>query len=378
MTGCGSVEKQQFFGTTQGSYYSIIYYDEQNRDFSGDFDSIFKVIESTLSLWDENSMISRVNRNDESIVLNQIFIDNFNYAMRAAELSEGYFDPTVGPLVSAWGFHFKEGLMMTPEMVDSIRQYVGYKKIKIEDGKVIKENPNMTLDFNAVAQGYTTDMIGDFLLLNGVENFLVDVGGEILAKGNKPNGDLWKVGIEKPSEDKDAERIVQEIVELKDKSIVTSGNYRKYVERNGKRYLNGLALKPIELAILDGFACIKSSVIIAQPYTGRDEDVDSGPILGISKPMPIDFMGYTLEELRAADAARPAKRPKGHTDILHEVANHNQDLLKKWGDHVIFPQVANDYAKGLFEIRDGKTFYCGKQVKTVEYTLESITPVTEV
>ena len=240
MTSCGSVEKQQFFGTTQGSYYSIIYYDEQNRDFSGDFDSIFKVIESTLSLWDENSMISRVNRNDESIVLNQIFIDNFNYAMRAAELSEGYFDPTVGPLVSAWGFHFKEGLMMTPEMVDSIKQYVGYKKIKIEDGKVIKENPNMTLDFNAVAQGYTTDMIGDFLLSNGVENFLVDVGGEILAKGNKPNGDLWKVGIEKPSEDKDAERIVQEIVELKDKSIVTSGNYRKYVERNGKRYSHSI------------------------------------------------------------------------------------------------------------------------------------------
>lgn len=240
MTGCGSVEKQQFFGTTQGSYYSIIYYDEQNRDFSGDFDSVFKVIESTLSLWDENSMISRVNRNDESIVLNQIFIDNFNYAMRAAELSGGYFDPTVGPLVSAWGFHFKDGVEMTPEMVDSIRQYVGYKKIKIEDGKVIKENPNMTLDFNAVAQGYTTDMIGDFLLSNGVENFLVDVGGEILAMGNKPNGDLWKVGIEKPSEDKDAERIVQEIVELKDKSIVTSGNYRKYVERNGKRYSHSI------------------------------------------------------------------------------------------------------------------------------------------
>lgn len=240
MTGCGSVEKQQFFGTTQGSYYSIIYYDEQNRDFSGDFDSIFREIENTLSLWDENSMISRVNRNDESVVLNQIFIDNFNYAIRAAELSEGYFDPTVGPLVSAWGFHFKDGVEMTPEIVDSLKQFVGYHKIKIEDGKVIKENPDMTLDFNAVAQGYTTDMIGDFLLLNGVENFLVDVGGEILAMGNKPNGDLWKVGIEKPAEDKDAERIVQEIVELKDKSIVTSGNYRKYVERNGKRYSHSI------------------------------------------------------------------------------------------------------------------------------------------
>lgn len=149
------------------------------------------------------------------------------------------------------------------------------------------------------------------------------------------------------------------------------------IERNGKRYLNGLALRPIELAILDGFSHLKSSVIIAQPYTGKDEDVDSGPILGISKPMPIDLMGYSIEELQTVNDARPAKRPKGYTDILHEVANHNQDLLKKCGDHVIFPQAANDYAKGLFDIRDGKTFYCGQQVKTVEYSTESATPVFE-
>ena len=240
LIGCSSVEKQHFFGTTQGSYYSITYYDEQNRDFHRDFDSIFKEVESTLSLWDENSIIRRVNRNDTSVVLNDIFIDNFNYAIKAAELSEGYFDPTVGPLVSAWGFHFKEGMEMTPEIVDSLKQFVDYRKIKIENGKVVKENQNMTLDFNAVAQGYTADMIGAFLLSQNVGDFLVDVGGEILAKGRKPNGELWKVGIEKPAENKDSERIVQEIVELHDKSIVTSGNYRKYVEYDGKRYSHSL------------------------------------------------------------------------------------------------------------------------------------------
>lgn len=149
------------------------------------------------------------------------------------------------------------------------------------------------------------------------------------------------------------------------------------VERNGKRFLNGLALKPIELAILEEFPHLKSSVIIAQPYTGKDEDVDSGPILGISRPMNIDFMGCTLDELRAADAARPAKRPKGHTDILHEVAEHNQNLLKKCGDHVIFPQAADDYAKGLFEIKNNRIFYCGSPVKTVEYTPDSKNPVPE-
>ena len=149
------------------------------------------------------------------------------------------------------------------------------------------------------------------------------------------------------------------------------------VERNGKRFLNGLALRPIELAILEKFPYLKSSVIIAQPYTGKDEDVDSGPILGISKPMPIDFMGHSLEELRSADAARPAKRPKNHIDILHEVANHNQDLLKKCGDHVIFPQAADDYARGLFEIRDGRTFFKGEPIKTVEYGPDSKIPIPE-
>lgn len=239
LTGCNTVEKQQFFGTTQGSYYSIIYFDEQNRNFSSDFDSIFKEIENTLSLWDENSMIRKVNRN-EDVELNQIFIDNFNYAMEAAELTDGLFDPTVGPLVSAWGFHYKEGMEMTPAIVDSLRQLVDYRKVKIEDGRVVKANPNMTLDFNAVAQGYTTDMIGEFLLSNNVNNFLVDVGGEIMARGSKPNDEPWKVGIEKPAATKDSERIVQEIVELNNQSIVTSGNYRKYVEKNGKRYSHSL------------------------------------------------------------------------------------------------------------------------------------------
>ena len=283
LVNCNTVKKQQFMGTTQGSYYSITYFDEQNRDFSREFDSIFKEIESTLSLWDENSIIRRVNRNDTTVVLNQIFIDNFNYAMKAAELSDGYFDPTVGPLVQAWGFHFKEGMEMTPEIVDSLKQLVDYRKIKIENGKVIKENPDMTLDFNAVAQGYTTDMIGDFLLSKNVNNFLVDVGGEILARGCKPNGELWKVGIEKPADNKESERIVQEIVELKDRSIVTSGNYRKYVERGGKRYSHSLNPKtgyPAENKLL-------SATIIADNTAWADCLASICMVVGLEKAIEI-------------------------------------------------------------------------------------------
>ena len=294
LIGCSSVEKQHFFGTTQGSYYSITYYDEQNRDFHRDFDSIFKEVESTLSLWDENSIIRRVNRNDTSVVLNDIFIDNFNYAIKAAELSEGYFDPTIGPLVSAWGFHFKEGMEMTPEIVDSLKQFVDYRKIKIENGKVVKENQNMTLDFNAVAQGYTADMIGAFLLSQNVGDFLVDVGGEILAKGRKPNGELWKVGIEKPAENKDSERIVQEIVELHDKSIVTSGNYRKYVEYDGKRYSHSLNPKtgyPSENTLL-------SATIICDNTAWADCLASICMLVGIEKAKEIiETSDYSIEAL---------------------------------------------------------------------------------
>ena len=292
VVGCNPIDKQHFFGTTQGSYYSIIYYDELNRSFIHEFDSIFKEVENSLSLWDENSIIRRVNRNDTAVVLNKIFIDNFNYAMKAAELSDGYFDPTVGPLVSAWGFHFKEGMQMTPEIVDSIKQLVGYEKVKIENGKVVKENSAMTLDFNAVAQGYTADMVADFLFSKNVNDFLVDVGGEIIAKGKKPNGDLWKVGIEKPAENKDSERIVQEIVELENKSIVTSGNYRKYVEQDGKRFshsLNPMTGYPSENSLL-------SATIICENTAWADCLASICMVVGLDKAKDIiKALDYEVE-----------------------------------------------------------------------------------
>ena len=180
-------------------------------------------------------------------------MDNFELAQKASELSDGAFDATIGPLVSAWGFHYKKELEMTPEMVDSIRQLVDYHKVEIIDNKIVKANPNMTLDFNAVAQGYTTDLIGKFLETKGICNYLVDVGGEIMARGTKPNGEMWTIGIERPAENYDSERSVQIKINLKDKGIVTSGNYRKYIEKDGVRYSHSIDPKtgyPVEHNLL--------------------------------------------------------------------------------------------------------------------------------
>lgn len=258
-------QKINYSGITQGSYFSITYYDDGGRTFETEIDSIFKEVDNSVSLWNENSIIRKVNRN-EDVVVNQIFKDNFEWARKASEFSDGAFDATIGPLVSAWGFHYKKELEMTPEMVDSIRQLVGYQKIEIVDDKVVKANPNMTLDFNAVAQGYTTDIIGNFLETKGIYNYLVDVGGEIIAHGNKPNGDLWTIGIEKPAESYDSERLVQEKLTLKDKGIVTSGNYRKYIEKDGVRYSHSIDPKtgyPVEQNLL-------SATIIADNASWAD------------------------------------------------------------------------------------------------------------
>ena len=256
VTVFASCEKQpqkiKYEGITQGSYFSISYYDEEGRTFENEIDSIFKEVDNAVSLWNENSIIRKVNRN-EDVVVNQIFKDNFEWARKASEFSDGAFDATIGPLVSAWGFHYKKELEMTPGMVDSIKQLVDYRKIEIVDDRVVKANPNMTLDFNAVAQGYTTDLIGSFLETKGIFNYLVDVGGEIYAKGTKPNGDLWTIGIEKPAENFDSERSVQIKINLKDKGIVTSGNYRKYIEKDGVRYSHSIDPKtgyPVEQNLL--------------------------------------------------------------------------------------------------------------------------------
>ena len=233
LASCGQQPKKMVLqGLAQGSYYAITYYDEQGRNFQCDIDSIFHAVDLSVNLWVDSSVISKVNRN-EDVTLDAIFIDNFNIAQQAAQLSDGYFDPTISPIVAAWGFSYKHGDSITPQLIDSLKPLVDYRKVHIEDGKVVKENPAMTLDFNAVAQGYTSDMIATFLDSRGIKNYLVDTGGEIMSRGTKPNGQPWIVGIEKPADNWDSEQVVHTRIALRDKGLVTSGSTRKYVERDG-------------------------------------------------------------------------------------------------------------------------------------------------
>ena len=260
----------------------MTYYDEQERNFQHEIDSIFHAVDMSVNLWVDSSVISKVNRNEE-VVLDQIFIDNFNIAQEAAKLSDGYFDPTVSPIVAAWGFSYKVGDSITPQLIDSLKQWVDYRKVRIENGKVIKENPNMTLDFNAIAQGYTSDLIAAFLESRGIKSYLVDTGGEIMAKGEKTNGKPWIVGIEKPAENKESEQVVQTRIALRDKGLVTSGSTRKYVERNGKRYSHSINPKtgyPVEHNVL-------SVTVLAENSVWADALASICMVMGLEQSLPL-------------------------------------------------------------------------------------------
>ena len=282
---CGKrPEKIVLQGLVQGSYYAITYFDDQGRNFQKEVDSIFRAVDISVNLWVDSSVICKVNRNEE-VELDDIFVDNFNIAQKAAQLSGGYFDPTISPLVAAWGFSAKNSQLspLTSQLIDSLKQLVDYRKVRIEDGLLIKEDPAMKLDFNAIAQGYTSDLVSAMLDSKGIKSYLVDVGGEIFARGTKPDGKPWVVGIEKPAPNWDSEQVVQERVELQDKGIVTSGSYRKYVERDGKRYshcIDPMTGYPVEHNLL-------SATVIAENATWADALASICMVMGMESSLDL-------------------------------------------------------------------------------------------
>jgi len=223
-------------GRAQGATYNVTYFDENNRDFFDEIETFFKNFDKSVSLWDTTSIISRVNNNEKNVILDEYFKVCFNKCMEVSKETDGAFDCTVGPLVRGWGFSFKKKAKMDSTMVDSLLKFVGYHMVEMKDGKIIKKDSRIKLDFNALAQGYSVDLVSRLLESKKIDNYLVEIGGEVYAKGKKPNGDLWKVGIEKPIDNSESNNPLKAIVKLENKALNTSGNYRKFYIENGIRY----------------------------------------------------------------------------------------------------------------------------------------------
>ncbi len=193
----------------------------------------------TASLWKEGSLIRKINNNEDSIV-NALFADLLTKSNEIQQYTEGAFDCTVGQLVNRWGFGAEARQKIIDSDIDSLRQFTGIPLTVTLDslGRYVvhKPRPETQIDFNAIAQGYSVDIVCQHLKRHGIHNFLIDIGGEVYASGHKANNVPWIVGIERPASNKYSEREVETAVAISNKALVTSGNYRKYYERNGEKY----------------------------------------------------------------------------------------------------------------------------------------------
>ena len=224
-------------GQTQGTTFRISYQDPKQRDFSKKVNQLLADFDASVSTYNPQSIITKINQNQSGVKLDAYFVTCFEQAKEIWKITQGAFDPTVYPLVNAWGFGPEHKSEIEQQKLDSLLTFVGFDKIEIVKGQVVKKDPRVQLDFNAFAQGYSVDVIADFLIKKGVQNFIVEIGGEVYAHGQAENG-KWRVGIEQPVENKTSKNELQIIIEMENMAVATSGNYRRFKEVDGKKIVH--------------------------------------------------------------------------------------------------------------------------------------------
>ena len=227
------VSYQKDEGFIFGTIYNITY--QHDKSLKEDIEAELHRFDASLSPFNEASVISRINRN-EDVRPDTFFTNVFHRSEQISQETEGAFDITVAPLVNAWGFGPQGKKELTEQEVDSLLQIVGYEKVKLTDGKVVKADRRMQLDCNAVAKGYGVDRVAALLDSHGIKDYMVEIGGEIVAKGQNPDGRPWRIGISKPEENPNAPGCNQIILRVNNTALATSGNYRNYYYKNGRKY----------------------------------------------------------------------------------------------------------------------------------------------
>ena len=224
-------------GYTQGTTYMVKYSSTDSSSYKGQIQQILYEVDSSMSTYKDNSIISRVNRNDTSVRVDDHFRQVFQTAQRVSRMTNGAFDITVAPLVNAWGFGFTERSDVDSTTIDSLLRYVDYRAVRLNQGRVIKKNKQAMVDMNAIAQGYAVDAICRFLEEQDTPDYLVEIGGEVRTRGVNPDGQPWKIGIDKPVDSSSAaQRQLQAVVSIRERAVATSGNYRKFYIKDGVKY----------------------------------------------------------------------------------------------------------------------------------------------
>ena len=290
-------EYQHSDGFVFGTVYSVTYSNPDNQDLSVNIKNALNAVNSSLSMFNAESTISKIN-NNQPVVLDSLFLKVWDKGQEVSRCTKGAFDMTVAPLVDLWGFGLKNREVVTDAEVDSIRQYVGYELVVLEDGIIHKAYPEMRIDAGAIAKGYACDVVADTLEAYGCTDFCVEIGGEIVVKGLNSKGVNWHIAINKPVEDSLCiNREIQEVVELSNCAMATSGNYRNYYESQGKKYahtIDPLTGYPVQHSLL-------STTIIASDCMTADAWATACMVVGLEKAQTWinnrhDLKGYLIYE----------------------------------------------------------------------------------
>lgn len=284
---------QKDSGEIFGTYYHITY--QSSKDLRPEIEAELNKVDVSLSPFNPNSIISAVNRN-ENVKVNEMFTQVFMLAERVSKETQGAFDITVAPLVNAWGFGTEGRKTPSKSTVDSLRQLIGYQKVSLVNGFVKKSNPKMRLDCSAIAKGYGADVVANFFKRRGIENYLIEIGGEVVTSGNSEKRLPWRIGVIKPSDDTlNVTEETQTIINVTDKAMATSGNYRNFRYVAGKKYAHTIDPAtgyPVQHSLL-------SATVLANDCATADAYATAFMVMGVEKAKKVlerhsELMAYFI------------------------------------------------------------------------------------
>lgn len=263
-------------GRTFGTEYNVKY--KHNQDLHDSIVKVLAEVDRSLSMFNDSSIISRINRN-EPVVPDADFIQVFTLARKVSEATDGAFDITVAPLVNLWGFGFEPSDTVSAQRVDSIRSFVGYRKVALQNGQVVKQDGRIMLDCSAIAKGYGVDRVARLLDRQGIHDYMVEIGGEIVVKGYNDVNERWKIGIEKPADDTVSAKGLQVILPFTNCAIATSGNYRNYYYKGGRKYAHTIDPHtgyPVQHSLL-------SATVVAPTCAEADAYATAFMVMGVER-----------------------------------------------------------------------------------------------
>ncbi len=293
-----SKQEQPQYRTAQGlvfgTRYNVTYL--YNADLQPDIDHTLALVDSALSMFNAESTISAVNRSESIQVTDTMFLKVYRRAMEISAMTGGAFDITVAPAVNAWGFGFKHAENIRQATIDSLMEIIGYSKIHEQDGLITKDDPRIMLDCSAIAKGFGSDMVAAMFRSKGINDFMVEIGGEIVVSGHNPKGNLWGIGISKPVDDSlSINNELQTVIKVSDIAMATSGNYRNFYVKNGRKYAHTIdphTCQPVSHSLL-------SATVFAPDCATADALATSMMVMGLDSAQALlsrhpEFQAYLI------------------------------------------------------------------------------------